>query len=165
MGESMPHMLSLVSRRLTLTALPFAVAGSAQAQSASAADAAALASVVQRYAQALRSNDVEALVALYADDGVFMPESAPVAAGRAALRTAYRTIFGTLKLDLEFRVLESQASGDMAWVRSQSQGKVKTLATGVEVQASYNELCVFGRSSGTWKLRCFLYATTKPGAS
>src|SRR5262249_34562477 len=93
LGEAMPHILSLISRRLALTALPFAVAGAARAQSAGAADAAALASVVQRYAQALRSKDIEALVALYADDGVFMPEGAPAASGRAALRTAYRTIF------------------------------------------------------------------------
>jgi len=161
----MPHILSFVSRRLALSAVPLAIAGAARAQSASADDAAALASVVQRYAEGLRSNDVEALVSLYTPDGAFMPEGAPAAVGPAAQRAAYRTIFGMLKVDLEFRVLESQASGDMAWVRSQSQGKVKTLATGAEVQGSYNELSVFRRDGGAWKIRCFLYASNKPSAS
>ena len=154
---------ALASRRVLLAAAALAVVGSANAQTTSSGDAAQLAAIMERYAAALRSNNVEALVALYTANGVFMREDLPAAAGAEALRAAYRQVFATLKVDLRFEIQETEVAGDMAWLRAVSKGRIKTLATGKEADESFNGLTVFRREAGTWKIRCYLYASNKPG--
>ena len=102
-------------------------------------------------------------MALYTADGVFMREDLPAVVGSDALRAAYRQVFATLKVDLRFTIQETEVAGDMAWLRSLSKGRIKTLATGVEADESFNSLIVFRREGGTWKIRCYLYASNKPG--
>lgn len=154
---------ALAPRRILLAATVLAGIGSANAQTSSG-DPAQLVSIMERYAAALRSNNVEALVALYAADGVFMREDLPAVAGTEALRASYRQVFATLKVDLRFAIQETEVAGDMAWLRTTSKGRIKTLATGVEADESFNGLVVFRREGGTWKIRCYLYASNKPGA-
>lgn len=128
-----------------------------------AGDPAQLVSIMERYAAALRSNNVEALVALYAVDGVFMREDMPAVVGRAALRAAYRQVFATLKVDVAFTIQETEAVGDVAWLRATSKGKIKVLATGVETSNSFGELVVFRREQGVWRIRSYMYASNQPG--
>lgn len=129
-----------------------------------AGDPAQLVSIMERYAAALRSNNVEALVALYAVDGVFMREDMPAVVGRDALRAAYRQVFATLKVDVAFTIQETEAVGDVAWLRATSKGKIKVLATGVETSNSFGELVVFRREQGVWRIRSYMYASNQPGA-
>ena len=143
-------------------ALAVGVASGAQAQSST--DAAPLRSIMERYAAALRGNDVDTLVSLYTANGVFMRENMPAVVGRDALRAAYRQIFATLKLDLSFDVQEAEIVGDMGWLRAVSKGKIKVLATGVETTDSFNEMIVFRREADGWKIRSCLYASNQPGA-
>ena len=143
-------------------ALTIGAASGAQAQSST--DAAPLRSIMEKYAAALRANDVDALVALYTANGVFMREDMPAVVGRDALRAAYRQIFATLKLDLTFDVVEAEIAGDMGWLRAVSKGKIKVLATGVETTDSFNEMIVFRREAEGWKIRSCLYASNQPGA-
>ena len=128
-----------------------------------AGDPVQLVSIVERYAAALRANDVEALVALYASDGVFMREDMPAAVGHDALRAAYRQIFATLKVDLAFEIQETEVAGDMAWLRSSSKGRIKVLATGAESSGSFGQLMVFRREQGVWRIRSYMYASNQPG--
>ncbi len=149
--------MSALSRRLLLAAA--AVAGLATRAEAQAPDAPAR--VMERYAAALQANDVEALVALYTDNGVFTrPDFAP-AVGRDALRAAYKEVFATLKVSLRFHVQEVEVAGDLAWLRSGSTGTVKDLKTGKETADSYHQLVVFRRLGGAWKIREYLYAPAK----
>ena len=137
------------SRRILLASAAFAAVGSASAQTTGAGDPTQLVTIMERYAAALRANNVEALVALYAADGVFMREGLPAVVGTDALRAAYRQIFATLKVDLSFAIQETEVAGDMAWLRSTSKGRIKNLATGVEANESFNGLIVFRREGGT----------------
>jgi uncharacterized protein (TIGR02246 family) len=148
-----------IARRSLLVA---AVAATAASATAGAQPADEPARVMDRYAAALAANDLEALVALYTDNGVFVrPEMAP-AVGREALRQAYRQIFATLKVNLKFTVHEVEIAGDVAWLRSSSAGRVKVLATGVESADSYHQLVVFRREATGWKIRNYLYAPANP---
>jgi uncharacterized protein (TIGR02246 family) len=122
-------------------------------------------SVVERYAAALRSNDVETLVALYASNGVFMRQDMPAAVGRDALRAAYREIFATLKVDLAFEVQETEVAGDMAWLRAISKGRIRVLATGSESSGSFDVLAVLSREQGVWRIRSYMYASNRPGTA
>ena len=154
------------SRRSVIVAGAFAtlaIGAAAEAEAQSPADAAPLRAIMERYAAALRANDVDALVALYTANGVFMREDMPAVVGRDALRAAYRQIFATLKLDLAFDVVEAEIAGDMGWLRAVSKGKIKVLATGVETTDSFNEMIVFRREAEGWKIRSCLYASNQPG--
>lgn len=155
---------SLASRRALFAGAVSAsiVLGSAHAQPS--ADPAQLVAIMERYAAALRSNNVETLVALYAPDGVFMRDDLPAVAGTEALRAAYRQVFATLKVDLSFQIVETEVVGDMAWLRGTSKGRIRTLATGVEADSSFNQLIVFRRLGAGWKIRAYMYASNRPGA-
>ncbi len=135
------------SRRALLAAgAVFSVIGGARAQGSG--DPVRIVSIMDSYAAALRSNNVEALVALYAADGVFMRDNMPAVVGRDALRQAYREVFATLKVDLAFTIQETEISGDMAWLRATSVGRIKVLASGVEAADAFNLVVNFRRESG-----------------
>ncbi len=149
-----------LSRRLALAA-----AGSlVLASSATAQAPEDLVKIMETYAAALKARDVETLVGLYAPNGVFVRENMPPVIGAAALRAAYKEIFETLRVDLAFTVKESEASGDLAWLRATSAGRIKLLASGRESDEAFNTLVVFHRGAGDWKIRSYLYASSRPGA-
>ncbi len=158
----MPVRVSLPARRALLAAAAmFSVIGTAQAQGAD--DPARLVAIMDSYAAGLRANNVEALVALYASNGVFMRDNMPAVVGRDALRAAYREVFATLKVDLRFTIQETEVSGDMAWLRATSAGRLKVLTSGVESDDAFNLVVIFRREAGAWKIRNYIYATSRPG--
>jgi len=141
---------------LSFAALLCALAGTAQAQ-----PVAEFQKILDTYSKALDANDVETLVELYSPNGVFMREDMPAVVGRDALRDSYKNVFATLKVGLSFKVQEAEQSGDLGWARSVSTGKVKVLASGAETTESYNQLIVFRKEGGAWKIRSYLYASNK----
>ena len=154
--------VSATSRRTLLAAAAvFSVISGARAQGSD--DPARLVAIMESYAAALRANNVEALVALYTSNGVFMRDNMPAVVGREALRAAYREVFATLKVDLRFTIQETEVAGDMAWLRATSAGRIKVLASGVESADAFNLVVVFGREAGAWKIRSYIYASSRPG--
>jgi ketosteroid isomerase-like protein len=143
-------------RVLMLVAILSMLAGGAHAQAA-----AEFQKILDSYAKALDSGDVETLVGLYSANGVFMREDKSAAVGHEALRAAYKDIFASVKTSLTFKVEDAEQAGDLGWARSLSTGKIKMLATGAEAEGSYNELVVFKREGGAWKIRSYLYASSK----
>ena len=141
---------------LSFAALLCALAGNAQAQ-----PTAEFQKILDTYSKALDANDVETLVGLYSPNGVFMREDMPAVVGREALRASYKNVFATLKVGLSFKVQEAEQSGDLGWARSVSTGKVKVLASGAETSESYNQLIVFRKEGGAWKIRSYLFASDK----
>lgn len=152
-------MTNSVPRRVALAAVgSLTLVSSAAAQSPEE-----IVKIMERYAAALKAGDVETLVGLYAMNGVFMRENMEPAIGTEALRAAYKEIFATLRVDLAFTVKEAEASGDLAWLRATTAGRVKVLATGRETQEAFNTLMVFHRDAKAWKIRSYLYASSRPG--
>ncbi|MBN9512194.1 MAG: nuclear transport factor 2 family protein [Alphaproteobacteria bacterium] len=151
------------TRRSLLAATALAAIGAGGAMAQGAADPAQLVAVMERYAAALRSGNVDALVGLYTDTGVFMRENMPAAVGREALRAAYKEVFAALKVDLSFSIQETEVMGDMAWLRSTSKGRVKVLSSGAETVNSFDELVVFRRDQAGWKIRSYMYGSNQPG--
>ena len=141
---------------LSFAALLCALAGNAQAQ-----PTAEFQKILDSYSKALDANDVETLVGLYSPNGVFMREDMPAVVGREALRASYKNVFATLKVGLSFKVQEAEQSGDLGWARSVSTGKVRVLPSGAETTESYNQLIVFRKEGGAWKIRNYLYASSK----
>ena len=127
-GENLVSDPSRTARRALLAGAAVAmIGGGARAQPSD--DSAQLLAIMQRYAAGLRWGTADALVALYTADGVFIRDDLPAATGADALRAAYRQVFATLKLDLAFEIKETEVTGDMAWLRATSKGRLLTIVT------------------------------------
>jgi uncharacterized protein (TIGR02246 family) len=120
--------------------------------------------LIKSYETALNANDLEAILALYGSEPVFMPQHAPALVGRDAVRAGYRQVFDTLKLNIAFEIYEIEETGDWAWARTRSAGRTRILAAGVEVAEGNNELFIFRREGGEWRIHRYLFATNQPPA-
>ena len=123
---------------------------------------AALREVLQRYETALNAKDLETIVSLYGSEPVFMPQHSSPLAGREAVRAGYQHVFETIQLSIRFEIHDVQQTGDWAWARTSSTGRTRILATGAEVTEGNNELFVFRRENGAWKIHRYLFSTNLP---
>ena len=119
-------------------------------------------SLLKAYETALNASDTDAVMMLYGANPIFMPQNAPAMVGRDAVRTAYDQVFKTIKLIVRFTILEVEVLGDTAWGRTTSAGKTRTVATGKVVDESNNELYIFKREDGGWKMHRYLFAEAIP---
>lgn len=120
--------------------------------------------LLKTYETALNGNDIETILGLYSASPVFMPQNAPALVGRDAVRAGYRQVFDAIKLSVAFEIHEIQEAGDWAWARTSSAGRTTILAVGIEVTEGNNELFVFRREDGAWRIHRYLFATNQPRA-
>ena len=123
---------------------------------------AAIRDVIHRYETAVNANDLETILGLYGSDPIFMPQNSSALAGRDAVRAGYQHVFETLQLNIRFEIHEVQEAGDWAWARTSSAGRTRILAAGAEVTEGNNELFVFRRENGAWKIHRYLFSTNRP---
>ncbi|HEK3647311.1 TPA: SgcJ/EcaC family oxidoreductase [Pseudomonas aeruginosa] len=121
-------------------------------------------SILQSYETALNANDIDAILDLYGEAPVFMPQHAPALVGREAVRAGYQQVLASIKLQIRFDIHEVEVIGDWAWARTSSAGRTRLLAEDVEIAEGNNELFVFRREHGHWKIHRYLFATNQPRA-
>ena len=123
----------------------------------------AIAAVLARYQDALNASDTQAVMALYATDGVFMPQHSPSSIGTDAVRRAYNGVFEALTLKVAFEVAEvRQVSENWAFARTNSAGTTTIHSTGHTVAEANQELFVFEKVDGDWKIARYCFSTTNP---
>ncbi|MGN7790344.1 YybH family protein [Enterobacter sp. 22452] len=118
--------------------------------------------LIQSYEVALNHSATDSILNLYDSEPVFMPQHAPALVGRDAVRAGYEQVFATIKLDIRFEIHEIEEAGDWAWARTSSAGRTRILATDLEVTEGNNELFVFRKENGEWKIHRYLFATSQP---
>ena len=127
------------------------------------ADENAVASILKDYENALNSSDTEAALRLYAPDGVFMPQHSRSGVGTAALRQAYDAVFAAIKLTVQFDIAEiRQIAPDWVLARTNSAGRTKNNATGAEGPEANQELFLFQKMGGAWKIARYCFCTANP---
>jgi uncharacterized protein (TIGR02246 family) len=127
------------------------------------ADEKAVASVLAQYQNALNQSNTDAVMKLYSSDGVFMPQHFPSSVGADAVRKAYLAVFEAITLSVEFKVAEvAQVAPDWAFARTNSAGTVKVHATGTNSPEANQELFVFQKIGGAWKIARYCFSTTNP---
>ncbi len=123
----------------------------------------AVAAVLANYEDALNQSDTEAVMKLYAPDGVFMPQHFPSSVGADAVRNAYDGVFEAITLKVKFVVAEvHQIAPDWAIARTNSAGTVTVKATGGGGPEANQELFVFQKIDGAWKIARYCFSTTNP---
>ena len=124
----------------------------------------AIEATLSTYEAALNASDTDAAVALYTDDGVFMPTEAPTAVGKAQIRAAYEHVFGTIKLNIVFTIDEIVQQGDFAFARTLSRGEVTVLADGITLPEENRELFVLKRVGDDWRIARYMFNKMSPPA-
>ena len=127
------------------------------------ADEQAVADVLNAYERALNASDTGATMELYAADAVFMPQNSPSSVGIDAVRRAYDAVFSAIKLTVKFNVAEiRQLAPDWVLARTNSAGKVTIHATGETALEANQELFLFQKAGGAWKIARYCFSTTNP---
>ncbi|HEY6269243.1 MAG TPA: SgcJ/EcaC family oxidoreductase [Candidatus Acidoferrum sp.] len=127
------------------------------------ADEQAVAVVLAKYQDALNQSDTNAVMKLYASDGIFMPQHFPSSVGADAVRKAYDSVFTAITLSVNFNIAEiRQIAPEWAIARTNSAGTVKVKATGGGGPEANQELFVFQKIDGTWKIARYCFSTTNP---
>ncbi len=128
-------------------------------------DNTAIEATLKQYQAALNTSDVDRVLALYTEDGVFMPSEAPTAVGHDQLRATYEHVFGMIKLNIAFSIDEIVQHGDFAFARTLSRGEVTVLAEGVTLPEENRELFVLKKTGDDWKIARYMFNKMSPPAS
>lgn len=124
----------------------------------------AVAAVLAKYQDALNDSDIDAVMLLYAADGVFMLPYSQSAVGSAAVRQAYETVFKAIKLSVKFNVAEVvEVAADWVFARTNSAGTTTVNATGAKNAEANQELFIFKKGTdGSWKIARYSFSSTNP---
>jgi uncharacterized protein (TIGR02246 family) len=120
--------------------------------------------LIAKYEAALNAGDLEQILALYGSAPVFMPQHAPALVGREAVRAGYEQVFATIKLNIRFEIYDLEEAGDWAWARTSSAGRTRIVAANAEITEGNNELFIFRREGGEWRIHRYLFSTNQPRA-
>ena len=125
---------------------------------------AAIRTVMSSYEAALNGSNTEAVMPLYADDGVFMAPNNQSAVGKAAVRQAYDAVFKAITLKVKFSIAELIVmSPQWAYVRTNSAGTQTINATGATSREANQELFIFKNGDdGRWRIARYSFSTTNP---
>lgn len=119
--------------------------------------------VLHEYAAALKASDVAAVSRLFTDDGVLLPQAGPTAVGVSAVSDAYAGMFQAIQLDIQFHVAEVVGlTPEWAFARTTSTGIITLRATGRTVPEANQELFIFRKVGGDWKIARYAYSVVNP---
>lgn len=121
----------------------------------------AIEKVLFSYRDALNSSDVNNVLPLYTDDGVFMPSNAPSAIGQEQVKAAYEFVFSQIQLNIEFYIDEIVVNGDYAFARTTSKGTTLIHANKQTVAEENRELFVLQKTNGTWQIARYMFNKMK----
>ncbi len=126
-------------------------------------DRAQIEAVLKAYEHVLNAGDVDGIVKLYTQDGVFMAQHNPSAVGIERVKAAYTAVFQAIDLNVEFDIVEVKViADDWAFARTNSSGTTTINATGDKVAEGNQELFVMQKIDGDWKIARYGFSTTNP---
>jgi len=137
-------------------------AGAAKHYVADADVAAKMRAVMFAYQDALNACDIAAATRLYSDDAVLMPENSPSVIGKAAIQEAYAVGSKLFALHVKFTIGEIvQIAPSWGFVRTNSAGTMKIIATGATLPEANQELFILHREpDGQWRIARYAFSTT-----
>ena len=110
-------------------------------------------SVVRGIIAADNAGDLDAVVAHYADDAVLLPPNGRIVEGKEAIRERYRTGFERFRFEVSITLKETKVSGDWAFNRGVTKGRLVPLAGGEARSLNDQYLMILRRMpDGAWKI-------------
>ncbi len=154
-------MKNLLIQTVTMAAL--LLLGSLSCSQADDSDKAQIEAALKGYEQVLNASDVDGILKLYTEDGVFMSPNNPSAVGIQQVEAAYTGAFQAIDLNVEFDIVEVEViADDWAFARTNSSGTTTINATGDKIPEGNQELFVLQKIDGNWKIARYAFSTTNP---
>jgi len=139
------------------------ILGSLPGAHAADLDESQIEAVLKGYERVLNASDVDGVVKLYADDGVFMAQHNRSAVGIQQVEAAYTAAFQAIDLNVEFDIVEVEViANGWAFARTNSSGTTTINATGDKIPEGNQELFVLQKIDGNWKIARYAFSTTNP---
>ena len=124
----------------------------------------AITALLAKYNEALNASSTDAVMPLYAEDGVFMLPYSPTAVGTEAVRKAYDAVFKAITLNVKFTIAEIvELAPEWAFARTNSAGTTLDQATETKSAEGNQELFILKKDSdGFWKIARYSFSSTAP---
>ena len=124
----------------------------------------AVTAILAKYNDALNASRTDAVMPLYAEDGVFMPPYSPSSVGPETIRQAYDAVFTAITLSVKFTIAEIvELAPEWAFARTNSAGTTLDHATGNRSAEANQELFIFKKDrDGSWKIARYSFSSTNP---
>jgi uncharacterized protein (TIGR02246 family) len=117
---------------------------------------------VRAYFEALDRSDVDGVLAVFAEDGSFLPDESPTATGREQIRHTYEGAFQARSFQRELHIDQIREGSDVA-VALHTTGTITILAANNTIPVGSRELFVL-RRTGTYR-QITDYMFNRPGSS
>ena len=124
----------------------------------------AVTALLAKYNEARNASSTDAVMPLYAEDGVFMPPYSQSAVGAAAVRRAYEAVFKAITLNVKFTIADIVEVGSgWAFARTNSAGTTTDHATGRKRSEGNQEWFIFRKDQDSaWKIARYSFSPTNP---
>jgi len=107
-------------------------------------------------------SDVEALLSLYADDPILMPQGQPAVTGKDAIRSLYQSFFGEFTVKGKGTVVEIEVSGDLGYFWSNYTLTASPKAGGDQIKGEGRSVFIVKRQNDdSWKIARLIDNSTR----
>lgn len=107
---------------------------------------------LNRLLEADNARNVEAVLAGYTDDVVWLPPTGDVIEGKEAIRARYETMFAAFAVDMTSEVFEARTagSGEIGYLRGTTHGTLSAVNGGAITRVRDKFVAMVRCESGTW---------------
>ena len=117
------------------------------------ADIAAIKQLAARWRAGWLAGDADAVVSLYADHPVLMPQGRPAIFGKAAIRSLYRAVLSEVQIESKGALREVQAAGDWGYFWSTYSLRATPKGGGEPIRSKGKSVFIVRRQrNGAWKI-------------
>jgi ketosteroid isomerase-like protein len=128
------------------------------------AERSSIENLICAYSDAFNAADISKTIAVYAQDGVLMPQGAPTAIGTEQLKATFGFLFSNFRIRIDYVIDAITVHGDYAYARTSSKVNTVVIASGETISIDNKELFVLQRVKGQWKISHYIFNnTTKRG--
>ena len=116
--------------------------------------------LIHSFSSAFNAADIVRTVSLFTDDGILMPNNAPLSTGKEQLSASYQLLFESFKINIEYTIDEITISGDHAFVRTKSTVATHVKESGQDVSLVNKEIFVLRGKHNDWKISIYIFNNT-----
>jgi uncharacterized protein (TIGR02246 family) len=116
-------------------------------------DVEAVNQLLQSWHKGWENSDINALLGLFTDDPVLMPQGQPVVKGMEAIRSLYEAFFETYSVKGECTVEDIEVSGDLGYIWVSYTLTATPKMEGEEINENSKSVFIVRRQAGNaWKI-------------
>jgi uncharacterized protein (TIGR02246 family) len=129
-------------------------------------DMAAIRRLAEEWSAGWDRGDTEALLSLYTDDPVLMPQGQPAVFGKDAIRSLYRSLFEACSIKGDGKFVEAEVSGDLGYFWTRYTLTATPRAGGDPVRGEGKSLFIVRRQAdNSWKIARLIDNSDREGAA